>query len=150
MTKFLVTALCLYIVFLGIYSYPVIKALYRNAFLTAEASPKVMDWSVRKLDSETWAIGLKYKFAAAGQSYENEEIFQGETFKNPYKAQDSLQVLKEKTWTVWYMPKHPSFSTVERYFPLKRTVYAAILTFLFVWGLYIARIFIKTHTDAKF
>lgn len=147
MTKCVVGILSLCLAFLLIFSIPAIKALYRNAFLTQEAPATEMKWSLRKTGAEEWGIGVEYKYNVDGVAYQGEEIFEGERFKNPYKAESRIKELEAAKWPVWYMPKNPSWSTVEKYFPTKRVVYTALLALVFGWGLYIGRMFVQSISN---
>jgi hypothetical protein len=142
---FLTVALLL----LGFYGIPVVVQGYRNAAMTGSVKAENVEWSTRQINDEEWRPVAHFRYLVGGRQYENTEIFQGRKGRNPYAVESDFPYLKEEYQTVWYAPRDPQNSTLEKFFPTKRAIYAAVLfalLFYSVWGvrLYLAHVLKKS------
>lgn len=131
--------LVLIVLWFGVFVYfafPVAKQAYHNAFLTQSIPPKSAHWSIQDVHDEKWIPQVKYTYEVDGRLFENDEIFQGYSYRNPYAAKESLQEIISEHPVVWYSPKNPENSTMEKFFPKKRAVYSGLILLLFVYFAY--------------
>lgn len=115
------------------FAYPVAKQAYHNVWLTQSTEPKSAHWSIREIHDEKWVPSVKYTFEADGRPFENEEVFRGYSYRNPYVAKDALQEIISEHPVVWYSPQDPENSTMEKFFPKKRAAYSGMILLLFVY-----------------
>lgn len=148
MSKQIASALLIAALFVwGFFVYPTAaKAVYYFR-ATKTIEPEFISWQIDKIHEELWKLEAKFEYTIDGNSYKNQEVFQGEQFRNPYAAEQALKQLEKEKKLVWYSSDSPSKGTVERFFPFKKLAYAAI-TFLLIlyaaWlGRYISSYFLK-------
>lgn len=137
LNKLLPFALAIALFFLALFGYPVVIQIYRNSALSKTVEAKNIHWELVQLREDDWRPKATYVYSVNGKLYSKEEIFQGEKFRNPYKAKEAVEGLaREKKW-VWYNPEDPLQATLEKFFPIKRAIYTGILFALlayFIWG----------------
>jgi hypothetical protein len=136
MVRILVAFISTALVILAFFAYPVVIQIYLNAPYTASIKPESLTWSLKKINEEEWRPLAHFRYQAEGHSYEKEELFQGEAYRNPYVGQEALQGLNEKYPLVWYVPEHPEKASLEKYFPLKRAIYCGIVFVLLSYGVF--------------
>ncbi len=112
------------------FAFPVIMDWYRTQSLTEATDLIDPQWSVKTLSDENYRIKLNYSYKVDGKLFHGEELFQGEQFRNPYKAEGRIEELKKETRSVWFSSKDPYDSSVEKFFPTKKAIYLLILLFL--------------------
>lgn len=137
MAKLLAVFLSIALFLIAVFGYPVLIQIYKNAFFTETIEPKTIDWSLVSFGNEDWRPKAIFSYKVRGKLYSQEEVFQGEKFRNPYKGEELLQELAKEKRLVWYNPNDPEQATIEKYFPKKRAIYTGILLGLlvyFIWG----------------
>lgn len=116
-------------------------ALYRvYSFnrLSAGAPLEQVDWSVKAINDEKYQLLAHYKFQVNSKLYYGETLL-SERYRNEWAAEQGKKELSLQYQTVWYDPADPNHSSIEKAFPTKNVIYAAILFVLlnyFVWGGY--------------
>ena len=80
--------------------------------------------------------------ALGGKSFEGEGGV-GKIYPNIWAAESGLDQLKTQSYTAWFSPKNPQKATLQRKFPLKPLISAAIILFLILYflilGFYVQR-----------
>lgn len=125
-------------VILLFFGFPVIVQIYKNSILNETVEPQDIRWKLVEIKDEEYRPEAHYSYVVNGKTYEKEELFQGESFRNPYKGQDALKTLSGSYPVVWYLSYDPSYATLEKYFPTKRAIYCGIVFVILiytVWGL---------------
>jgi len=110
--------------------------LYSYYTLTAHASLSRMDWSIREISSDHYAVEAHYEFLANEAVEKGDVSFDEPPFRNTYAAEVGIKAYEAQNWTVWYNPNHPSNSSLQKKFPYKECISAAllwVLLFYFVW-----------------
>lgn len=118
------------LIFLLIYGFPVIVQIYKNFPLSSTTKPLNTHWTVVEKNDEDYRVKVHYQYEVNGKTYENDEELQGESFKTPYRAESSLKNMDATYNTVWYSSVYPEYSSIEKYFPMKRAIYSGILFLL--------------------
>jgi len=101
-------------------------------FLSASVSVDSLEWKIKEVKQHQFAICAKYSFWAEKRYYENETMFE-KKFSNQLTAKDFLRKQQSKEWIVWYNPNKAHKSTLEKTFPLKASVYMAILIVILIY-----------------
>ncbi|MCB1112229.1 MAG: DUF3592 domain-containing protein [Chlamydiales bacterium] len=103
----------------------------------------INSWSVEKIAEERYALKAEYSFNVNEKKYQGETIIDTTFYRNPWAAEEAIPMQTSKAWKVWYAENHPETSALQHKFPLKETLYAAVLWVLllyFIWlGYYVAR-----------
>ncbi|MCH9614555.1 MAG: hypothetical protein SP1CHLAM54_14840 [Chlamydiia bacterium] len=83
-------------------------------------------WEVLSLNEDKYAVQAIYAFnSPKGKQYAS-YIFKKPYFKNPTSAESNLKHWKGLNWRVWYKKNHPERSTLQRLFPFKAAIHAAL------------------------
>lgn len=118
--------------------------VYGYLQLSSSTDASATAWSVRKEEEGVFVPVAKYTYSIRGTFYKGETSFLSETANNSLAAEDVVQELATKMRTVWFSPKHPEYSSLEKKLPLKACIYAGILWALcvyFFWlGIYVGNI----------
>ena len=110
-------------------------------FQLKERAPVVINsWSVEEIKSDRFAVIAHYIFEYQGKTYEGSSSVGG-YYPNPWAAQEGKKQFALKKWSVWINPKDPHHSTLEKQFPLKKSLSALILIglamYFFILGVYL-------------
>lgn len=116
---------------LGYTGYASVK-LWHYIRLDQQTPALTIDWSVTSLDDDAFIPLATYQFRAKGQLYEG-QAFWPITYLNDWAAREAIEKLARTPQTVWFDSDSPTYSSLQRHFPLKESVYTLILWLL---GLY--------------
>jgi hypothetical protein len=96
--------------------------------LAARAPGTVEHWEVVERSSSSFAIRASYLFRVCGQERRGETLFREPYYLNPMSAACAVEQLQSRPWEVWFCPKDPSLSSLQRFFPWKKVIHALIVT----------------------
>jgi len=137
--------LCFLSLVTGAVGWFTIKALYAAYLyvsLNASAPVENIQWSVEQLNEERFVMKANYNFVFKGQEYSGETLFKNDVYWNFWAAEDSIKVYQQKDWQVWFSSTSPRYSSLQKNFPLKECISAAvlwvILIYFFCLGYYVA------------
>ncbi len=128
-----------------------IYRLYGYYRLTAHTQAEVTNWSVEKLSEERFLVKADYRFKAKGQLFAADYIFPFPSSLNSWAAEKAIQKMSAEKYQVWYSARNPLVSALQKNFPLKECLIAALMAALllyFIWlGYYVASY--GTHSPQK-
>lgn len=133
-TAFLITIGLVVIVYTG---FTLVK-IYQHSRLTQHVSPQTIQWSIKKLDEDDFILQGHYEFAWDGKNYSGQAMTD-EHYLNAWATRDVLDRFNQRTFQVWFDPFHPQHSTLFKHFPIKYSIYAAILWLLFFYFIWLGR-----------
>lgn len=125
------------IIVLG-YAGAALYKVYQYNRLSAETNAENVSFSVKPHNDEKFFLHSSYYYKVNGKDYPGETTFTT-AYRNPYAAEEAMKEISKNYKTVWYDPSDPSFSSMDRSFPMKLVVYASILFAIwnyFIWGGY--------------
>lgn len=120
----------------GVFVFPTARQVVRYYSFDRQVIPDSLTWSSKAINDELWRVQADYSFTVEGKPYSGTDSFLGERYRNPYAAELGIENLKKEHQSVWYAPQNPADSTLEKFFPTKKIVYALItlgLIFYAVW-----------------
>ncbi len=97
--------------------------LYEYFNLTQTEVAQVRNWSVEEIKSGKFALIADYSFEKKGTTYTKHFQFKNPIYTNPYIAEDHIAKWKKERWQVWYNPKNPSESSLQKIFPFKEGIH---------------------------
>lgn len=125
--------------------------LYGYYRLTARTEGNFSDWSVVRKSEENYVLKTHYTFQAGQRTYESEYEFSDQPFLNAWGAEQAIKRGKPARGDVWYSSSNPRISSLQKNYPLKECLSAALLWGLlcyFIWlGYYVASY--GTHRPQK-
>jgi len=107
--------------------------LWRYSHLTQLSKAEVTAWSVEKNGSSKFALKASYIFEVEGKKLSGETTFKNPFFLNPESAKAEGKKWACQSWSTWYSPTRPSFSSLERIFPYKSLLQAIISFVVFIY-----------------
>lgn len=142
---FVVLMACIVFAYVGIAAYK----FYQYYRLTDKAAIESISWSVKPETDERFRLQGAYEYTVDGKKYHGTTLLQDTPYRNSWAAEQAIKETQPNYKTVWYDYSDPSVSNLEKNFPTKDIVYAAILFAIlnyFVWGGYFyTQNWLKTH-----
>jgi len=116
---------------------------YNYIRLGAKAPAKEITWTVEPRTDEQFLLKANYSFNANNQVYTGNSVVEERGYWNRYSAEKGVEDFSKKKWNIWYNSNDPTHSSLQKNFPLKECVSAAIMwaiVFYFLWlGYYSTR-----------
>ena len=113
-------------------------SLYTYHKLDRQTEAHVTQWKLIEYSASKVAIQAFYNFLVNDETREGQIIFSKPYYLNKAAAEKALIHKSLQKWTVWYNHQNPSFSSLEKSFPLKKC-FNALLVLSLLGYLYILR-----------
>jgi len=97
-----------------------------------EVPVTVEKWSVEEVHSDQFAIQAHYNYFLQGKEYLGVGTL-GSRYPNPWAANQAQKHFAQQNVTAWVNPKQPEKSLLEKKFPYKKAISAAMLVILFIY-----------------
>lgn len=128
----------LFLGFIGVivlgYTGVTLNKFYRYATLTEQTPVESIRWSIYSHDQEAFAPQADYTFTVDGQGYSNKIIWnEGDYYFNPWALEKPLAQLANQEWKVWFNPKNPTYSALQKNFPVKECLSTVIIWMLLIY-----------------
>ena len=126
-------------VLLAIFSYPLANQIVHYQSYTSYVTPDSLNWTSLAVHDELWRPVAHFEYTVDGKKYEGKEVFQGGLYRTPYAAEVAIKTINNSHPVVWYSPYAPDQASIEKFFPLKKLIYALITLFLIgyaAWAAY--------------
>jgi hypothetical protein len=109
--------------------------LYDYLRLTVQVDATIDEWKVVKKSSSSYPIRGLYHVDFQGKTYHGSSILLPPYHLNRSSAEKAIKNLEKKKWRVWLNPYNPTFSSLEKLFPMKKIIYAflALGVTLYFW-----------------
>jgi hypothetical protein len=111
--------------------------LYGYYKLQITAPATLHDWRVIQKSSSAFAIEAVYTFEAQGKPFSHQTIFSKPYYLNQLSAERQIKIFSTQPWSVWYDAHNPTYSSLEKVFPMKKIIYALISVGVFGYFLYV-------------
>jgi hypothetical protein len=89
-------------------------------------------WSVKEVKSDKFAVIAHYSFEYENKNYHATGQV-GDFYPNPWAAKRAEEQLTHEKWPAWINPNNPNQSVLEKKFPYKKVISAAVLIGLFIY-----------------
>lgn len=130
--RFWISFLSLLLLGILIYTGMTSYAIWQYFRLDQTVQAEEIQWSVISFSTDRFAPFAKYRFLVNGKEYQGETQWQKE-YLNEWTAKEAVLRLKQSPPPVFYNHSNPALSTLENFFPLKKTLY---MLFLWILTLY--------------
>lgn len=115
--------------------------IYRYALFSNTKKADITSWEIDEENSKFF-ISAKYIYTIDNRSIDGKTTFY-KRFLNYDAAFSYLQNLSKKNFLAWYSKKDPNMSTIERFFPVKRSIYAALASCVFIYFIFLNKKLIR-------
>lgn len=116
---------------------------YNYSILTAKTEATSTKWTIQEKADDEFLLVSHYQFDVNGKIVVGETVFKDEVYRNSWAAEQDIAKYTLRKWDVWYSPRNPDDSTLQKNFPLKEVLSAGFLWCLllyFLWlGYYVSR-----------
>ena len=99
---------------------------YQFLRLAAQTEAKIEQFKVVKKSSSSYPIRGYYLFDFQGKTYHGSSLLLPPYHLNRLSAETAITQLEKKKWVVWFDPKNPAISTLQKALPAKKIIYALI------------------------
>lgn len=111
--------------------------------LDATTPATSITWSFVEQGSSDYQLQADYSYQVNGVSYQGRDLPKTLHYENPWAANRKIEQILHHTPVLWYRASDPSVSALERFFPLKETLYTvcliALLGYFLGLGYYVGR-----------
>lgn len=125
------------------YTVSAVTRYYVYSHLTRSTEASSLNWTIHEKNEDGYFIEGDYRFNVAEKQFEGRTSWPDQLYLNRLGAEHGVAEFSQRPWVVWYDPAYPERSTLDKSFPFKETLYAALLWLLFlyfIWlGFYVAR-----------
>ena len=128
-----------FLVFLGLiafsyFSYQLVSAFQDYFPKTAQAGAIISRWEVKEMGGE-FALKAIYSFEIQGKIWNGVSVLAKPWYWNEPAAVASLKTIAQEKWEVWFDPKNPAHSSLQKTFPtglLCRTILCFVIFIYFI------------------
>lgn len=100
--------------------------VYHYSRMSSKTLLSEISWEIRQR-GRLFIPYAHYRFEIDGQVYSGEESLDRAWQRNQWSAEKEIEKLQSYRWSVWYDADRPDVSTLDRSFPWRSVVYAALL-----------------------
>lgn len=112
----------------------VVISLKKYFYLNKRTMATVFSWNIVQ-KKEKFIICADYFYKVGNKKFGGKTYFKNR-YLNYFSAFDTLNKLSKKDWYAFYASKNNESSNLEKIFPLKNIIYAAISFFIFVYFIF--------------
>lgn len=116
--------------------------LYRYFQYTVQTKASVQAWDIQESSSGHYAVIAHYSYFFNDKTYEGKGQV-GSLYPNPWAAQEAKNRFSRQIWHVWINPRSADHSLIEKHFPFKKVVSAALLLgvgiYFLILGVYLRK-----------
>jgi hypothetical protein len=109
------------------YTGTTLNQLYQYNRLEKQVEIKDISWAIRSFAADALSPQAEYHYEYEGKTYSGRTVW-SERYLNEWTATEAIHRMSPTT--TWIDPANPSYSSMEKSFPLKPTIYMVLL-----WGL---------------
>lgn len=113
--------------------------------LDAQVPFKKIRWSILERDEETFLYHVSYSYLVEDALYEHNEIFKKPVFINLLGAQHALSDFSKEYSAAWISSKNPSYSSLQKTFPVKELVSTAVLWLIFFYFVFLGKYYVYRY-----
>ncbi len=121
---------------------------YRYHQFSSETTATIQAWGINEVKKGHYSIYAKYWFENDGETVLGRTNFKLK-FTNEAAAKTTLNDWKRQSWTVYYRPKNPQASTLQRPFPMKEMVHGLIALGVLLYFLYLRKYVISFNLPQR-
>ncbi len=110
--------------------------VFNHYRLSQATSPSSIQWTLHKQAEDDYRLKSNYRFDWKGNSYTG-QLEQSQEYLNEWAGQEALLKAKKKEFLVWFDPENPNFSTLNKDFPIKYSIYTILLWLLFIYFIWL-------------
>jgi hypothetical protein len=111
--------------------------IWRYLRLEERVPASVEKWKIIEKSSSQFALRASYTFEYQGKVHQGKTTFSKPYHLNRPSAVKQIHSLNQKPWTVWVHPGYPDHSSLEKNFPLKKSLYSLMTLAIYFYFIYL-------------
>ncbi len=108
---------------------------YTYLKLDARAPARVSSLQVEEQGPSRYLVQAEYSYGVKGKIYEGRTLFCEPVYLNRISADADLDKWRQFSWEAWYNSNDPQDSSLQKFFPFKKFLYALLTIGVFVYFL---------------
>jgi hypothetical protein len=109
-------------------------AIKNYARLDSKTMGSVETFHVRQLQENAYGIEASYAYEVEGKLFQGKQVLTHPIFLNAVSAKSHLEKYwRPQPWPIWYQNKDPTYASLQKIFPVKKTLGFAICLAVFVY-----------------
>jgi hypothetical protein len=108
--------------------------------LSVQVPVRIENWEVKEKQSDQFAVIAHFYFEYLGKTFQGESEVGG-LYPNPWAANRAQKQFSDQHFSAWINPKNPQQALLEKKFPYKKVISAALLIglllYFFILGSYV-------------
>jgi len=117
-------------------------ALWGYLRLEGRVVAHVHKWKVVEISPSQFALKASYTFNLGEKVYKGKTVFSKPYDLNRLSAEKRATAYSTKPWHVWFSPKAPHNSSLERNFPIKKCLYSLMALGICLYFSFLSRKFV--------
>lgn len=115
---------------------------YNYSRLTAQTTLSSSNWHIHEVAEDEFYLEANYTFSNNQKIYAGQTSWPREFYRNQWAAEKDIPYFQKHRNIVWFNPANPHHSSLQKSFPLKECISAALL-----WGLLLYFIWIGFYVN---
>ncbi|MBI3211130.1 MAG: hypothetical protein HYZ47_00360 [Simkania negevensis] len=115
--------------------------LYHYFSLSHQLPIEIEKWEIQEEKGGKFYLSASYQFLVGDHRFKKTYCFPKPVYLNEYLAKDHLEKWKKEKWELWYQPKNPINSSLQKLFPFKEGIH-----FLLTLGLFLYFLWLRWYT----
>lgn len=131
---------CLWIFLIGVagaialwFSLQTTLGIFKYYHLDAKAPAHLSSLSVQEVKGTRYLVEAKYIYEVKGRSYLGKTLFCEPVYLNRLSAEEDFEKWKQFSWEAFYNSKNVKESSLQRVFPLKKSIYTLLSIGVFIY-----------------
>lgn len=124
------------------FSLQLVTTCYHYFDLKNQAKAHISQWETVEI-KERFVLKANYTFSAKEKTWQASSILNSPYYLNEPAALTALKIKAKENWVVWYSPKNPSRSSLEKQFPLGLAIKTSICFGVLIYFLYLYKKLIR-------
>ncbi len=96
-------------------------------------------WEIVEKSDDDYMLASTYQYSIEGRPFSGKMLWNQTHYLNRYAAEQAIKDLDKERFTLWYNGHNPKDSSLEKHYPYKEWIYAAILSAIFFYLLLLYR-----------
>lgn len=106
---------------------------------------KKIRWNILEKNEETFLYQVAYSYNIEEALYESRHTFKKPVFINLLGAEHALADFSKEYLSVWTSSEYPAYSSLQKIFPIKELISAAVLWLIFFYFLFLGKYYVYRY-----
>ena len=119
------------------FAIPALSDLLRFFSLKSQVQADTINFKVVETQNSVFQIEANYSYTINNQLFSHKEVLTSPAYDNPYQVKKSLLETDHESWKVYFNPKNPSQSSLQREISKKKLIDFSLSLGIFLYFLFL-------------